>query len=80
MDYSLLFWPEMFKTEVVSQDRDACLADQLVAWGNIFMGATPPDNFYEVMEAASEVTGAFTSTECSDAADRILAQRKRNLH
>ena len=44
------------------------------------MGAPPPDNFYEVMEAASEVTGAFTSTECSDAADRILAQRKRNLH
>ena len=42
MDYSLLFWPEMFKTEVVSQDRDACLADQLVAWGNVFMGAPPP--------------------------------------
>lgn len=80
MDYSLLFWPEMFKTEVVSQDRDACLADQLVSWGNVFMGAPPPDNFYEVMEAASKVTGAFTSTECSDAADRILAQRKRNLH
>ena len=55
----------------------------LINWllgGNVFMGAPPPDNFYEVMEAASEVTGAFTSTECSDAADRILAQRKRNLH
>ncbi len=76
----MLYWPEMFTTEVVSQERDKCLADQLVAWGNVFMGAPPPDNFYEVMEAASEVTGAFTSTECSDAADRLIAERKRKLH
>ena len=74
-----MMWPEMFKTEVVSQERDACLADQLVAWGNVMMGENPPDNFYEVMDAASKVTGAFTSTECREAADRILYERKRKL-
>ncbi len=73
-----LFWPAMFKTNVIDNDFDTCLAEQLVAWGNVFLGAPPPDNFYEVMEAASKVTGAFTSTECKETADRVLFERKRN--
>ena len=75
-----LYWPEMFRTNVIETNEDKCLANQLVAWGNVFMGATPPDNFYEIMEAASKITGAFTSTECNDAADKLLEKRKRNLH
>lgn len=75
-----LLWPEMFETNTVSADRDACLADQLVAWGNILLGAPPPDNFYEMMESASKVTGAFTSTECNDVADRVIFERKRKSY
>ena len=73
-----LFWPKMFETNIVSLNKDECLSDQLVAWGNIYLGIDePPENFYEMMEAASHVTGAFTATECRDAADKLIWERKK---
>lgn len=75
------YWPSIFKNRDVSiLPKEEVLAEQLVAWGNIYMGYEPPEgcDFYDIMDAASKITGAFTGTECSALADRILEQRKRN--
>lgn len=75
MTYS---WPECFKTEKLSDNPAHVLADQCVAWGNLHAGESAPDNFYEVMEMCSKVTGAFTHTEVSEAADRLIELLKKD--
>jgi hypothetical protein len=75
------YWPKIFAGKsVMDFDVSDLLAQQLIGWGNIVMGYQPPEkcDFYDVMEAASKITGAFTGTECKDAADRILAKRKES--
>lgn len=76
-----LYWPYEFEdgiTEFPSKTREEVLTMQLIGWGNVLMGNNPPDMFYEVMDAASEVTGAFTATECRDLADQLLWEKKKN--
>lgn len=75
------YWPSIFKGKDISTLKpEELLAEQLVAWGNVYMGYEPPEgcDFYDIMDEASKVTGAFTGAECSSLADKILDQRKRN--
>lgn len=75
----MIYWPNIFKGQVMSEmNTDDILAQQLVGWGNIYMGYPPPDNFYEVMDEASKYTNAFTGVECREAADRLLYMRKQS--
>jgi hypothetical protein len=72
-------WPEEFTNNVTNfldRDLDATLAMQLCAWGNVYMGAIRPDNFFEVMDGASKLTEAFTPEECHARANILLAARK----
>lgn len=61
------FWPAEFidnRTDFSEASLGQCLAVQLCAWGNILMGAEPPDNFFEVMDGLSKMTSAFTPDQC----------------
>ena len=72
-------WPSEFKDNVLdfsTYEYGHTLAIQLCAWGNVMFGAQPPDNFFEVMDAASKLTGAFTPEQCSIQADILMMQRK----
>jgi hypothetical protein len=70
-----LLWPDMFEKNILDFSNEmpkAVLAMQLVTWGNILMGCKPPKNFFEVMDAASKVTGAFTPNQCMAMSDNFL--------
>lgn len=68
----MYWWPELN----LSQSVEHLLADQLVCWGNVLAGAEPPVDLTEKMKAASNLTGAFTATECNKLADKLSAERK----
>ena len=71
-------WPEEFGANVVDfsdYSVNHILAMQLLAWGNVFTGCPRPDNFFEVMDAASKVTNAFTPDQCKSLSDTILSNR-----
>ena len=87
-DYAMpdvTMWPKIFQDPslIPTLSPDHLLADQLVAWGNVllFGAETCPETFYEVMDACSHVTGAFTMTECKERSifvmDRLARERKR---
>ncbi len=38
----------------------------------------PPENFFEVMDAASKLTGAFTPDQCQERCNVILADLKNS--
>ena len=73
-----LLWPDEFEqniTDFSAYTIPHVLAIQLCAWGNVFMQAKPPDNFFEVMDAASKLTGAFTPDQCRARCDIILNKK-----
>ena len=76
---SLISWPECFMQNTLDFSNEAIedvLAVQLCAWGNVYMGVSIPSNFFEVMDAASKVTNAFTPEACRLRTDVLLAHRK----
>lgn len=71
----LLVWPDMFKNNVTDFSDigpRVVLAMQLVSWGNIMMGCEPPKNFFDVMDAASKISGAFTPDQCMARSDELM--------
>lgn len=59
-----VYWPDIIKVpveDISKMDKNNLLAQQLICWGNIYMGYEPPDNFYDAIDAASKITGVFTS-------------------
>lgn len=73
-----LLWPDEFAqniTDFSTYPIPQVLAIQLCAWGNVFMQETPPDNFFEVMDAASKITNAFTPDQCRARCDIILNKK-----
>jgi hypothetical protein len=76
-----IIWPEEFKKNVLDFSEytiSEALAIQLCAWGNVFMQYPPPENFFEVMDAASKISGAFTPEQCRARCDVILAHLKNS--
>lgn len=76
---SMISWPECFVNNTLDFSHEKIedvLAVQLCAWGNVYMGVAIPSNFFEVMDAASKVTDAFTPEACRLRTDIILAQRR----
>ena len=69
-------WPDL----EITSDRDIMLGLQLLCWGLVQYGSEPPDNFVEWLDEAYKVTGAYTSVECLELADKILHERKRKEH
>lgn len=81
MSYSSLCWPECFAkntTDFLDESVENVLATQLCAWGNVYMGVPVPDNFFEVMDAASKVTRVFTPDECKVLFNAIMTERRNN--
>ena len=70
-----LTWPVL---DFEDTSYKTVLGKQLICWGNIHLGAEPPDNFVEWLDEASKITGAYTATECRDAADKFLYETKRD--
>ena len=73
-----LLWPTEFDENVSdfsNYSNSDVLSLQLCAWGNVFAGAPPHQHFFNVMDAASKVTGAFTPEQCSAMFDIWLAQQ-----
>jgi len=71
-------WPEEIEANVLDFTNELpanVLAMQLCSWGNIFAGCPPHPNFFNVMDAASKVTGAFTPDQCNVAFDVWVSQQ-----
>ena len=74
-------WPKAFaknNTDFLDEPVENVLATQLCAWGNIYMGISPPDNFFEVMDGCSKVTQVFTPEECKGLFNAIMLERRNN--
>lgn len=74
-----LCWPECFSqnvTDFLDEPIESVLATQLCAWGNVYMGVMIPSNFFEVMDAASKVTQAFTPQACKDRYEVLMSERR----
>lgn len=74
-----LCWPECFSlnvTDFLDEPVESVLATQLCAWGNVFMGVPVPNNFFEVMDAASKITQSFSPDECKLRYEGIMSQRR----
>lgn len=81
MSYSSLCWPECFAkntTNFLDEPVENVLAVQLCAWGNLYMGVPVPDNFFEVMDAASKVTQVFTPEECKSLFTEMMHERRNS--
>jgi hypothetical protein len=48
----------------------------MISYGNMYLGYEPPDNFYEVMDESSKITGAFTAVECRCEAETLSEKRR----
>jgi hypothetical protein len=78
---SHFIWPSEFEKNVTDFSNykvTKALAIQLVAWGNVMMGLDRPDNFFEVMDAASKLTKAFTPDQCQARCDQLIEEYKNN--
>lgn len=74
-----LCWPECFALNTVDfedESLESVLAIQLCAWGNVYMGVPIPNNFFEVMDAASKITSAFKPNECKLRYEMLKEERK----
>lgn len=74
-------WPNCFSqnmTNFLDEPIEHVLAIQLCAWGNLYVGIPIPPNFFEVMNAASVATNAFTPAECKDLFNQIMSDRRHN--
>jgi hypothetical protein len=65
-------WPEL----TLEGTLDELLASQLIAWGLITLGESPPDDFVEWLDEVSKLTGVYTAVECMDKAEEVLHKRK----
>lgn len=80
-DKDLFCWPECFSkntTDFSDNHVVSVLAVQLSAWGNLYMEIPAPNNFFEVMDAASKVTNVFTPDECRVLFKAIMAERRNS--
>jgi hypothetical protein len=62
----------------ISSDKEEMLSLQLICWGLVQFGVEPPDDFVEWLDEVSQITGAYTGTECMDLAEKIIFQKKLN--
>ena len=70
----------MYPSLRISSDKEEMLALQLFCWGLVQFGVAPPDDFVEWLDEVSEITGAYTATECSALADKIIYEKSKQRY